>query len=208
FLVADELGDVTGANDGLFHSDTRFLSRFILTVGATAPSLLSSGVSQDNALFRANLTNRPLPELGGTRTPEGVIHIERARLLWDQRLFEQITLTNYGDRAVQAPIRLAFASDFADIFEVRGHLRAEPGEMLPAQHDETSVTRSYRGRDGVVRACVVTFSQPPASLSLDAAEFAFELPRHGRLRFHLEIGVERAPLPDGRRFRHAAAQAR
>src|SRR5207247_2515439 len=28
------------------------------------------------------------------------------------------------------------------------------------------------------------------------------------LRFHLEIGVERAPLPDGRRFRHAAAQAR
>ena len=33
FLVADELGDITGEGDGLFYDDTRLLSRFSLTVG-------------------------------------------------------------------------------------------------------------------------------------------------------------------------------
>jgi hypothetical protein len=33
FLVADELGDITGEGDGLFYNDTRLLSRFNLTVG-------------------------------------------------------------------------------------------------------------------------------------------------------------------------------
>ncbi len=208
FLVADALGDVTGAGDGLFCADTRFLSRFILTVGATTPSLLSSGVSQDNVLFRANLTNRPLPELGGSRTPEGVIHIERARLLWDRRLFEQITLTNYGDRTALAPLEFAFASDFADIFEVRGHVRAQPGQRLPSQQDDRSVTHAYQGRDGVMRACVVAFSQRPARLSPEGAAFDFELPRRAQVQFHLEIGLEPAADPGLHGFRHAAAQAR
>ena len=34
-------------------------------------------------LFTANLANHPLPPLGGEPTPEGVIHVERARLLWE-----------------------------------------------------------------------------------------------------------------------------
>ena len=162
FLVADELGDVAGERDGLFCADTRFLSRFAITIGGAAPSLLSSGVSQDNVIFRANLTNRPLPELGGVRTPEGVIHIERTRLLWDSRLFERITLTNYGNTGVLLPLQFAFAADFADIFEVRGYHRTRPGTLLPPAQDAMSVTHSYRGRDDVVRACVVSFSRPPA----------------------------------------------
>src|SRR5262245_13074416 len=129
FLVADELGHVTGEGDGLFYNDTRLLSRFDLTVGGEPPSLLSSGLSQDNVYFRAHVTNRPLPELGGHRTPEGVIHIERMRLLWDGRLYERLTLTNYGEREVPAPLRFGFATDFADIFDVRGHTRRRRGHL-------------------------------------------------------------------------------
>ena len=62
FLVADTLGDINGLGDGLFLDDTRLLSCFRFRIGATTPSLLSSGVSRDNVFFRANLTNRPLPE--------------------------------------------------------------------------------------------------------------------------------------------------
>ena len=54
FLVADAHGDITGEGDGLFSNDTRLLSRLRLTVGGATPSLLSSGVSQDNVFFRAN----------------------------------------------------------------------------------------------------------------------------------------------------------
>ncbi len=208
FLVADALGDITGDNDGLFHDDTRLLSRFHLSVGGTAPSLLSSGVSEDNVFFRANVTNRPLPELGGRKTPEGVIHLERTRLLWESRLYERITLTNYGETEVPAPLRFDFATDFADIFEVRGHVRATRGRMLVPRVGDDTVTLAYEGLDGVVRACVVAFSQRADRLAADAAEFTLALPRRAQLRLYLEIGIEPAEVPDAGRFRRAAAQAR
>jgi len=103
FLVADEFGDISGPADGLFCRDTRLLSRLSLTIGGRPPSLLQSGVSHDNVYFRAHLTNLPLPELGGAKTPEGVIHLERTRLLWAGRLHEQIALANYGTQSVRIP---------------------------------------------------------------------------------------------------------
>ena len=83
FVVADAFGDILGEGDGLFRDDTRVLSRFRLTLGGKAPSLLGARIGQDNVLFTANLANHPLPPLGGEPTPEGVIHVERARLLWE-----------------------------------------------------------------------------------------------------------------------------
>ena len=60
-----------------------------------APALLSSGPSSDNVLFRANLANRPLPQLGDAQaTPEGVVHIERetldAALMSGRSVLEQL----------------------------------------------------------------------------------------------------------------------
>ena len=209
FLVADALGDINGDADGLFYNDTRLLSRFDFTIGDAAPSLLSSGLSEDNVFFRANVTNRPLPELGGgSRTPEGVIHVERTRLLWAVRLYERIVLTNYGMQEAPAPLRFDFASDFADIFEVRGHARREHGRMLAPRIDDSAVTHSYEGLDREVRACVIAFSQKPARLTAERAEFTLVLPRRGCIELYLEVGAGCAPAPDRRRFRDAAAQAR
>ena len=38
FVVADAFGDIVGHGDGLFHNDTRILSRFRLLLGAHSPS--------------------------------------------------------------------------------------------------------------------------------------------------------------------------
>ena len=81
FIVNDPLGDITGHDDGLFVNDTRVLSQLRLTFGGRSPSLLSGSVCSDNAVFTAHMTNRPLPTLGGESTPEGVIHVERRRVL-------------------------------------------------------------------------------------------------------------------------------
>src|SRR5436190_19053158 len=152
FLVADALGDIDGRADGRFRHDTRVLSRFHFRIGAGSPSLLSSGVSEDNVFFRANVTNRPLPELGGRITPQGVIHIERARFLWDGRLHERITLTNYGGQKVPVPLHFDFAADFADIFEVRGfHPRAKRGHTLPAQVHSHAASLAHEGPNGIRR---------------------------------------------------------
>jgi len=208
FLVADALGDIAGEGDGLYFNDTRLLSRLALTFGGASPSLLSSGVSQDNVFFRANLTNRPLPELGERAPPEGAIHVERTRFLWDRRLYERVALTNYAEREVPVTLRLAFAADFADIFEVRGHVRSKRGRTRDPVLGDAAVTLAYEGLDDVVRACVVAFSPRPDRLAAGAAEFALTLARHARHDLYLEIGIESAPEPGAPRFRAAAALAR
>ena len=77
FVVADAVGDVLGRSDGLFKDDTRILSRFEITIGGVPPALLSSGLSSDNVFFRANLANRPLPQLGETQaTPISITHYQ------------------------------------------------------------------------------------------------------------------------------------
>ena len=100
FAVADPFGDMHGSADGLFHRDTRILSRFVLTVGGEAPALLSSGLSDDNVFFRANLTNRPLPQLGESKTmPQGAIHIERSRLI---PMFQALTFAEQTDERAKS----------------------------------------------------------------------------------------------------------
>jgi glycogen debranching enzyme len=208
FLVTDELGDISGVADGLFRCDTRILSQFVLRVGALAPSLLSSWVSHDNVYFRAHVTNSPLPELGGIKTPEGVIHIERARLLWGGRLYECISLANFGALTIPVPLGFSFQSDFFDIFEVRGLKRAKRGRLLEPEIGADFVALGYCGLDGVSRACVIAFSAPPTVLDAHSATFTIDLSQRARVQLYLEIGCDRGDPPSRERFRAAAAHAR
>src|SRR5215204_5922411 len=104
FLVADSHGDIAGAADGLFHDDTRILSRWELLLGEGTPTLLAGAVSQDNVYFTSHGLNRAIPAPSGPAGPPGVLHIERKRFLWEDRLYERITLTNYGPEPVVLPL--------------------------------------------------------------------------------------------------------
>jgi glycogen debranching enzyme len=210
FLVTDAFGDISGQADGLFYRDTRLLSRFAFKIGSATPSLLSSGVSHDNVFFRADVTNRPLPELqlGGGLTPEAVIHLERARFLWERRMYERLALAHYGGGSLPAPISFEFAADFADIFEVRGYRRAARGRQLAPAIDRDTVTLAYEGLDGLVRHCVVSFSRPPDRLTERSAEFTLLLAEREESALYIEVGPDHAPTPARERFRAAAAKAR
>lgn len=207
FAVCDAYGDISGEGDGLFLRDTRMLSRLVLDIGGMQPSLLSGTVSHDNVFFTANLSNRPLPPLGGPETPAGVIHVQRTRFLWGDRLFERIACVNYGDAAVSLPLRLQFDADFRDIFEVRGHRRARRGTLHPAKVDDDCVRLSYSGLDEVLRRTVIAFSTSPLQLCAKWAQFALALPPLGTVELYVEVGDDPA-LPCRQRFRDAAAHAR
>jgi glycogen debranching enzyme len=208
FIVADAFGDIFGERDGLFHNDTRILSALQLTLAGQTPSLLSSGVSRDNVFFIAHLTNRPLPPLGGRSTPEGVIHLERARFLHDERLYERIEFVNYSDREAVVPLALQFGADFRDMFEVRGQSRSNRGAMLPPAVTATSVTLRYQGLDRVLRSTAIAFSISPHRLTALCAEFAVELLPNGRGEILICIGTTAEAAPTARAYRHAAAKAR
>jgi len=207
FVVADAVGDVTGEGDGLFQNDTRLLSTFRLLVNGAHPALLSSAVTQDNAFFTANLTNRPLPPLGETSAPEGVIHIERRRFLWDGRMYERLRLTNYSDIGIGLPLQLLFDADFRDMFEVRGQTRTRRGQMEVGQVGTRCVALRYEGLDCVQREAALSFSQEPRRLTAHFAEFEVQLPGRDHASLYVEVG-DVPTVPSRERWRAGAARAR
>jgi len=208
FVVADSHGDILGAGDGLFHDDTRILSRWELLVDDTRPTLLSGAISQDNVVFTAQSLNKALPAPGGPVTPPGILHIERKRFVWEERIYERVTIANYGTEAVTLPLAFEFDADFRDMFEVRGARRPRRGARRAPAIGEQAVSFRYDGLDGVERSCVIVFSDKPARLTAGRAEFAYVLAADQRLDLHVEIGAHEDPPPTRQSFRAAAARAR
>ena len=202
FVVADAHGDIRGVGDGLFVNDTRLLSLFRLSVTGHQPSLLGASLSQDNILFTANLSNRGHTIDG---VPHGVIHIERVRFLWQERLFERVTVTNYWGRDLTVPLRFEFAADFRDMFEVRGSTRSRRGQSHEAEAGERSVRFRYEGLDGLVRESAIAFSLLPVALTYDSAEFAVQVAPRARSSIFVEVArnavqrrIKRRSRDDGR----------
>ncbi|MDX8523576.1 amylo-alpha-1,6-glucosidase [Mesorhizobium sp. MSK_1335] len=208
FAVADAYGDIRGSGDGFFRDDTRVLSEFRLTIGGRQMSLLGASLSQDNVLFTSNLTNLPIQSAGGRDIPQGAIHIERARLIWQDRLFERITLSNYSREHSTITVSLHFAADFRDMFEVRGSTRVKRGTTHVAKTDKTSVLLGYDGLDGLPRLSAISFSQAPDQLSDNRADFLIAVTKRSQKMLYVEVGPEVADTPDRDRFRAAAARAR
>jgi glycogen debranching enzyme len=114
FCVCDERGDIVEPTMGFFTNDTRFLSRWLLTVNGARPLLLSSyKVEYYSAAFY--LRN---PLSGGLGHDE--ISIGRDRFVGDG-MQEHITVTNHADRPLEFELMLEIGSDFADIFAVKAY---------------------------------------------------------------------------------------
>ena len=200
FLLADALGDIQANEDGLFSSDTRILSRLELLVAGRRPSLLGAAISQDNTLFTSHLTNRPLPALGERAIPKGVIHIERCRFLCIKTLYERLRFTNFSAQDAQLPVTLSFAADFADIFEVQGHVRQRRGENLPPQVSAGGVRLAYRGLDEKLRTTEIRCAPAPRTLTGHEAGFVLDLPRNAVAELFVEIGIDSTDEPSQERF--------
>ena len=135
FIVTDTHGDIgasSGDPDGLFHGDTRFLSRLELLLNDEHPLLLGSNVRDDNTMLAVDLTNPDYYENGEIVLRKDIVHIARTIFLWDGAAYQRLALRNHGDRPVNLRLRLSFGSDFADLFEVRGMRRPRRGRATSA----------------------------------------------------------------------------
>lgn len=179
FLVVDPFGDAQAhgtAAEGLFHADTRYVSRLLLGINGHRPLLLSSNVTEDNLALVVDLTNQDIVENGRLVLPRDTLHVLRTKCLDDGACFEAFELRNFGSRAVDVELIFRFGADFADIFEVRGQTRARRGrELSPILRDREAVLR-YEGLDGVVRETAFAFDRPPDRLTADGALFRVHLP--------------------------------
>ncbi|HZC34371.1 MAG TPA: amylo-alpha-1,6-glucosidase [Chthoniobacterales bacterium] len=167
FAVFDRWGDFQsiGAGEfGLFHCDTRYLSRFELRINGQRPLLLSSTIREDNGLLAVDLTN---PELqsGDQVIRHGTIHIYRTKFLRQAYCFERITIDNYGKEAIELTLSIQFNSDFADIFEVRGSPRSRRGRLLEEVPVEKGIQMLYEGLDKLIRTTTLRVSGPAARIT-------------------------------------------
>ena len=199
FALFDLYGDVghLGATEqGLYHEGTRYLSRFRMRLNGQRPLLLSARVKDDNELFSADLTNPDLP-IGDTGTilPRDIIHLFRARFLWDGTWHERIRLCNYGHAPVATSLSFEYQSDFADIFEVRGTPRERRGVALEPVVSERAVHLGYRGLDGDERWARLEWSQPPAAVDARASRFELAIGPRSTVAISLAIRCERAGRP-------------
>ncbi len=190
FGVFDHGGDRhrrTGSTDGLYHRDTRHLSRFDLAISGTRPLLLSSTLGADNVMLTSDLSNASMSDLGAESLEQGLIHIQRSLFLWNSACHERLQIRNFAVARHHVRLELRFDADFADLFEVRGMHRERRGERLPAIIESDNVTLLYRGLDGVERATRLRFEPAPHVLTAGCATFDLELEPHGLTTIFLQV---------------------
>jgi glycogen debranching enzyme len=161
FCVSDERGDIVDPVMGLFADDTRFLSRWVLTINGERPLRLSSDkVEYFSAAFY--LRN---PLAGGLA--QDVLSIGRDRFVGDG-MQEHIVVQNHSPEHVEFELALEAGTDFADIFAVKEHDyalghpdHASPlPDLVPAAY-ETGDNQFVFADDGAVSKCLtqVLFSE-------------------------------------------------
>lgn len=174
FAIFDSHGDIgaaSGSSDGLFHCDTRYLSQLELLIDALQPLLLGSEVRDDNLHYYVDLTNPDIFVDGSIVLLRDTIHIGRTIYLYEGSLRERIVLTNHGATPAKFRISMTFASDFADIFELRGVARSRRGVTWAGTVDAGTCTLNYRGLDDVERHTFLNFEPIPTALFDSVAQY-------------------------------------
>jgi glycogen debranching enzyme len=209
FAVFDRRGDIETLGQGvqgLYHNETRYLSRWVIRLGNERPLLLSSAVRDDNVLLTVDLTNGDYRANGQVIRPRGILHIERSKFLWNETQYERLRILNYSLSAVEVSFSVQFAADFADIFEARGIRRERRGQFLPEAVDDTEVILSYRGLDDVLRRTRVRCSPRPRQMSPSEILLDVSLPPKGEQTYIFTICCEPGEVCSGRATYDVAAQ--
>ena len=149
FAVFDSHGDFgasAGGQDGLFDCDTRYLSHLELLIdGVPAPAAALGDQRRQPQLLRRS--DQPRHLRGRQDRPAQGHRAHRAHDLPVRRLPARARSASptTARRRSSFTLSLTFASDFADIFEVRGIRRKRRGQAWSRVLGAGGVVLSYRG---------------------------------------------------------------
>ncbi len=179
FVVSDLRGDIDASPTetlGLFGWDTRFLSRWILTVDGLRPNVLST---DDLDYFYVQFFLVPGT---GTIYVDADLSIIRTRAVGDG-FHEDLTILNHKDKPVDLKVRMEAGADFADLFEVKDALKKK-GEFYHRIEPDRLVL-GYR-REKFVRETSIAASAK-AEIDEHGLTFAVHIDPHGEWTTCLEV---------------------
>ena len=178
FAVLDSHADIgasAGGADGIFFNDTRYLSHLEMLLNGKQPLLLGSNIRDDNSILTVDLTNPDIYLDQKLVQRKDILHIVRTIFLWHGTAYLRLGMQNHGDAPFDVRLSLSFASDFADLFEVRGLRRERRGTSASEIHGNAEVALNYLGLDGNRWRTMLLFEPAPEQLSSNMASYAFTL---------------------------------
>jgi glycogen debranching enzyme len=180
FVVSDERGDIEASSTdptGLFSFDTRFLSRWVLTINGQRLTALST---DDLQYFQARFFLVPG---SGTVYIDATLSVIRERDVAPDGFHEDLRVLNHQDQPVDLDIRVDAASDFADLFEVKDALRKKGSYQTRVA--DNSLVLGYR-RDTYERETWISATAPSA-MDETGLSFRITVPAHGEWSTELDI---------------------
>ncbi len=181
FVVSDERGDIEASltdPTGLFSFDTRFLSRWILTVNGERLNALSV---DDLQYFETRFFLVPG---SGTVYIDSKLSIIRQRAVANG-FHEELTILNHADKAANLTVRIEAGSDFADLFEVKDAL-AKKGKYSTRVENGQLRIGYHRGTFG--RATEIS-STSPAKVDRGGLTFKIRVEPHGEWKTELDVST-------------------
>jgi glycogen debranching enzyme len=179
FVVSDSSGDIEASMTdptGLFSYDTRYLSKWVLTVDGQRLNPLSV---DDLQYFETRFFLVPGT---GTVYVDAKLSIIRERAVGGG-FHEELTILNHDDKAVALDVRIEAGCDFADLFEVKDALKKK-GEYF-RRIDDGRLVLGYR-RQTFERETWISASAP-ATIDEQGLSFAVAIEPHGRWTTDLEV---------------------
>jgi glycogen debranching enzyme len=154
FVVSARNGDIhLRTKEGLYASDTRFLSAFRLSVQGEDTRVVRAGI------FHRSMASFYVTPKGTQYFPTSSISIVRDRYV-DQGLHEDINVANHATQPRTVHLELTFDADFADVFEVRvGHF-SRAGRVTVEEREGQHLCLTCQG-ESFHRETWISFSEEP-----------------------------------------------
>jgi glycogen debranching enzyme len=185
FVVSDRAGNIEASladPEGVFAWDTRFLSRWVLTVDGKVPDVLST---DDLHYYAVQFFLVP-----GT----GTIYVDADLCIIRKRsvgtgFHEDLEIRNESPKPVELEVHLEIASDFADLFEVKDAQKKQ-GELYQNVNGGRLVL-GYR-RETFIRETWIT-SSSPAETDDKGMTFHVRIEPHSQWSTRFEVEIVLAP---------------
>jgi glycogen debranching enzyme len=191
FVVSRGNGDVDagpGEPHGLFHRDTRHLSRWLLTVDAEPLDALST---DDTKSFSASFFLVPGT---GSEYTDATMSVIRRRVVGDG-FYEELIVLNHSTETIRPEISIAVAADFADLFEVKDATIEKPGRSFSRIEDGVLVLGYERG--GYIRETWIRPHDDAAELREESVVLRPTIEPHGKWSTWIEVVTAVDGTPTG-----------
>ncbi len=191
------------SKNGIYHNDTRFVSRYEIKINDKRPLLLGASMDEDMEILGIDMTNQDITA-GDDIIKEGSLYLYSKKFVYKDTFYEKVALRSYSSRKHKFEIDFCYDSDFMDIFEVKKFIRLNRKREITFTKIKGGIKYSYTGIDSKERTAEYLFSGNPEDISRNHCRYTLNPEPGEEIVLSFSI-VMRAGKRDDKREDNSAA---